>query len=410
MEIIYIGKFYPQNLLKTLRCDSRNKAGGMSNHNFEMSLINGLCNHKDISLHCMTIPGVYSFPYNNKKLYTRAESYDYNSTHIDSVGFCNLPFVKGLWSTISLAVKIIKRAFKSNECSIDIILNTPDYNLLWAVRIAKVLSVKKITYTVIIPDIPSMLVSMNKPHPLKEFILKSINRSSMKMTSKSNGLVLLADSMMDFISNKSIPYIVMEGIVDVETMHLNNDKSKSSKEIILYTGTLLKIFGVRNLVQAFQNIDNKNIELWICGAGDSQDYIEQAAQSDSRIKFYGLVDSKEALQLQQKATILVNPRTSDGEYTKYSFPSKTVEYLLAGKSVIINKLQGIPEDYYNYVYTPVDESINALSKCIQDVINADANERQRRADEGKFYVITQKNSKYQTARVLDLIKKYSLYI
>lgn len=406
MEILYIGKFYPNTLLKTLKEDSRNKAGGMSNHNFEMSVVNGLCHYKDISLHCLTVPEVYSYPYNNKRFYTRSESYDYKSTHIDSVGFCNLPIIKGIWSTIALAIRILKKVYKSKEKRIDIILNTPDYNLLSAVRIAKIFSIKRITYTVIIPDIPSMLVSMNKPHPLKELILKFINSSSMRMTSRSDGLVLLTDSMMDFVSNKAIPYIVMEGIVDVETMDFKNDNIECDKEIILYTGTLLKIFGVRNLVQAFQNIDDDKVELWICGAGDSKEYIEQEAVKDRRIKFYGLVDSRVALQLQQKATILVNPRTSDGDYTKYSFPSKTMEYLLAGKSVIINRLQGIPEEYYEYVYTPDDESVEALSNCIKDVINADINERKRRADAGRAYVITKKNSKCQTSRILDLIKKY----
>ena len=406
MEILYIGKFYPQNILKTLKEDSRNKAGGMSNHNFEMSIVNGLCHHKDILLQCLTIPEVYSFPYNNKKFYTKAESYEYNSTHIDSVGFCNLPIVKGFWSTISLAVKILRKVRRSKEHRIDIIVNTPDYNLLSAVRIAKALSVKKVTYTVVIPDIPSMLVSMNKPHPLKELILKYINSSSMKMTSRSNGLVLLTECMMDFVSNKAMPHIVMEGIVDVETMAFNDEKTEFNKEVILYTGTLLKIFGVRNLVQAFQRIDNDRIELWICGAGDSKEYIEQAASEDRRIKFYGLVDSQKALQLQQLATILVNPRTSEGEYTKYSFPSKTMEYLLAGKSVIINRLQGIPEEYYNYVYTPADESVDALSACITDVINADICDRKRRANGGRGYVITKKNSKCQTSRIIDLIRKY----
>ena len=79
-----------------------------------------------------------------------------------------------------------------------------------------------------------------------------------------------------------------------------------------------------NLVQAFENVKGNNIELWICGSGDSEAAIREAASRDSRIKFFGLVDSQTALKMQRQATILVNPRTSEGEYTKYSFPSKTI--------------------------------------------------------------------------------------
>ena len=60
---LYIGRFYPRHLINTLREDSRGKAGGMSNHNFEMSIINGLCQHKGLDLHCISLPAVYSFPY-----------------------------------------------------------------------------------------------------------------------------------------------------------------------------------------------------------------------------------------------------------------------------------------------------------------------------------------------------------
>ena len=406
MDVLYVGKFYPDKLIKSLKEDSRNKAGGMSNHNFEMSIINGLCQQKDIVLHCFTLPEVYSFPYNNKRFYTTAESYDYKSAYIHSVGFCNLPIVKEGWSIISLAFQIVKQIYACKSRNVAIIVNTPDCKLLNAVRIAKYLTSKKITQTVIIPDIPSMLISMNKPNPIKGAILKMINERAMKMTSVSDGLVLLTESMMDFVEDKSVPHILMEGIVDVQSMDVNQGYCISDKEVILYTGTLLRIFGIMNLVEAFQKIKNRNIELWICGTGDSKDQIEQAAKYDNRIKYLGLVDSKTALNLQRQATILVNPRTSEGEYTKYSFPSKTMEYLLAAKTVIINRLEGIPEEYYQFVYTPVDESVDALKDCIEAVLDASKEERTQKADAGRRFVIDKKNSRSQTSRILNMIKKY----
>ena len=83
-----------------------------------------------------------------------------------------------------------------------------------------------------------------------------------------------------------------------------------------------------------------------------------------------------------------------------------MEYLLAGKSVIINRLDGIPEDYYDYVYTPKDESIDALRDCIIDVIHTDINERKKKSDSGRNFVITQKNSKIQISRIMELLNEY----
>lgn len=402
MNILFLGKFYPQTLITNLATDSKGKAG-MSNHNFEMSLINGLCQQKDISLKCMTVPSAYSFPYNNRCFFTRGESYQYKNTHIHSVGFCNLPVIKELWSTIALIFALIKVFSKYEGNKVDVIINTPNNGLLNALRLAKIFTRKKITQTVIIPDIPAMVTSMDKQHKIKGLVLKHRNTRSMKMTSNSNGLVLLTEAMMDFV-DKPVPYIVMEGIVDVESM--DGESESPTKEVILYTGTLRKIFGVMNLVQAFQKINDKDVELWICGSGDSEVAIKETANRDSRIKFFGLVDSQTALKMQRQATILVNPRTSEGEYTKYSFPSKTMEYLLSGKSVIINRLPGIPEEYYQYVYTPKDESVDAMAECISCVLADDRDSRNVKAQSGRNFIVSQKNSRIQIKRILEMITNY----
>lgn len=404
MNILFLGKFFPERLLiEILKC--KDKKIGFSNHNFEMSVINGLCKQENVNLKCITLPAVFSFPYNNHKFFTRAEHYKYENSEINSAGFCNLVLLKEIWSTLSCARQILKCAKTFDDKTIHVIINTPDKRLFDAIKIAERFSSKKFSRTVIIPDIPSMVTGMDTQNLIKRILLKYRNNSVMKVSSESDGLVLLTEAMMDFIS-KPVRHIVMEGIVDTETMDMQSIARTEGKKIILYTGTLRKIFGVTNLVEAFSLIPDPDIELWICGTGDSQKIIEDAAQKDSRIKFWGLVDSKKALAMQHQATVLVNPRTSEGAFTKYSFPSKTMEYLLAGRSVVINKLPGIPDEYYNYVYTPRDESITALAECISHVLYMPDELREKRAEEGRKFILKKKNSKIQTAHILDMIKSY----
>lgn len=40
-----------------------------------------------------------------------------------------------------------------------------------------------------------------------------------------------------------------------------------------------------NLVEAFKMVKDRDVELWICGSGDSKEAINEAARIDSRIKF-----------------------------------------------------------------------------------------------------------------------------
>ena len=406
MNVLYVGKFFPEKLLKTIKNDSRGKVG-MSNHNFEMSILNGLAKQEDACVKCVIAPGVYSFPHNNRRIFTHAEHYEHNGVDVHSVSFCNLLVLNRIWLTISLICALVRcvKSFPRGE-RVNIVLNTPSYFYLLSVKIARAFVRRKTTLTIVIPDIPSMVTAMDRQNLFKKFFIGYMDRASMQMTSHADGLVLLTEAMMDFIS-RPLPHIVMEGIVDVETMSSDsNNLPLSSNKAILYTGTLRRIFGVMNLVNAFTRIKDKDAELWICGSGDSEDAIKEAASRDSRIKFYGLVDSRKALELQRQATILVNPRTSQGKYTKYSFPSKTMEYLLAGRSAVINRLPGIPEEYYDYVFTPVDESIVALSNTMSEVMRMPVREREARAEAGRCFIMTNKNSRVQVQRIFRLIQSY----
>lgn len=399
-----MGKFFPNGLQLSVLNDSFQKIG-FSNHNFEMSIINGLCLQEGIELRCISIPGVFSFPHNNKRIFTRAEEYEYKNTRIYSTGFCNMVGIKEINATMN-CVKTFERVLKTlPQGDVHVIINTPDIRLLDVMSIVKKRNSRRFTQTVIIPDIPSLVTSMDKQNIIKKIILNHRDKVAIKRTEQCNGIVVLTEEMMDFFQ-KPIKHIVMEGIIDILSMDFQNKETNNVKEIILYTGTLRKIFGIMNLISAFKKIPNKDVELWICGSGDSKEAIEAAAIADSRIKFFGLVSSKTALEMQHKATILVNPRTSEGEYTKYSFPSKTMEYLLAAKSVVINRLPGIPEEYYNFVYTPDNESVESFTKCLQDVLNSDREMRKKRAEAGRQFIVKQKNSKVQIGRIIELIKTY----
>ena len=51
----------------------------------------------------------------------------------------------------------------------------------------------------------------------------------------------------------------------------NERSSHSTIEMCIrdrYTGTLRKIFGIMNLVEAFKMVKDRDVELWICGSGD----------------------------------------------------------------------------------------------------------------------------------------------
>lgn len=401
-SILFIGNFYSPKMLETIKEDSKGSVA-FAAHNYEMSLLRGFMSYENLNVTSIVVPAIYSYPKYHKHWYIQRDNYTIERIPVKSIGFINLPVFKDIWRIVSLFIMLFKYVWKQKEKNIKVFVCSPNIYILLPLFAVKSLFHKKIDITLLIMDIPQIVNDMDNVKGLRRKILSAINKSTMKKAAKCDNLVLMTEQMMDYI-NKDVPHIIVEGIVDVDSMSTNyHPLVKMDKEIILYTGTLRAIFGVRNLVDAFEMANLKNTELWICGSGDSKEYIEERAKLNTNIKFFGLVDSKVALDLQAQATILVNPRTSEGRFTKYSFPSKTTEYLLAGKSAIINKLPGIPKEYYQYVYTPSDESVTALAKVMKDVVEAPFDVRREKAQAGRDFIINQKNSHVQAGRVLDLM-------
>ena len=221
---------------------------------------------------------------------------------------------------------------------------------------------------------------------------------------KIDYFVVLTKFMAEKMQIDREKFVVIEGIASS-----NNDYTystpivKNSIKSFLYTGTLARRYGITDLVDAFSKIDDATIELWICGDGDGKDYVLTATRRDSRIKYFGQIERNEVLDLQAKATALVNPRTPEGEFTKYSFPSKVIEYMASGRPVIMHKLPGIPEEYEFYYIAPKGIDVDALSKCIKLVAEMDDDQLSNIGQEARNFILREKNPLKQAKKILNLV-------
>ena len=91
------------------------------------------------------------------------------------------------------------------------------------------------------------------------------------------------------------------------------------------------------------------------------------------------------------ATLLINPRFSNEEYTKYSFPSKNMEYMASGTPILTTKLPGMPKEYYEYIYLFEEESIEGMKnkmsmKAIEKISKTAINKNDIKWNFTKFLV------------------------
>ena len=116
----------------------------------------------------------------------------------------------------------------------------------------------------------------------------------------------------------------------------------------MYAGGVYEKYGLKTLVDAFIKLKRKDIDLYIFGEGSFVNEIIKLSKHHNNIYYKGCVSTEEIVKYEKKALLLVNPRPVNEEFSKYSFPSKTIEYMLSGTPVISTKLPGIPEEYFDY--------------------------------------------------------------
>lgn len=228
---------------------------------------------------------------------------------------------------------------------------------------------------------------------------KKINE---KMQTKYDGYILITEEMNKIVNPKNKPHIVIEGLVDIRESAENNEVQKSSPRVIMYAGGLYERYGVKTLIEAFGNIQNNNVKLDLYGDGDLVPYIQSI--ENKKIDFHGVVTNDKIVEAEKKATLLVNPRFTSEEYTKYSFPSKNMEYMVSGTPVLTTKLPGMPEEYYNYVYLIEDETQRGMQKCLETLLGLNEDKLDKKGKKAREFVLSQKNNVNQTNKIISFLE------
>jgi len=115
----------------------------------------------------------------------------------------------------------------------------------------------------------------------------------------------------------------------------------------------------------------------------------------------GLASNEVVVEHQKRSSLLVNPRKKQ-EFTKYSFPSKVLEYMSSGTPMLAYRLDGIPTEYDPFYYQ-IREDSDGLKKSLEFVISLPENIRLDLGKKAREYVFAYKNPKKQCKKVVELL-------
>lgn len=380
------------------------KGQGRSNNitYIQQALLDGINKINDEKAWIINTPLVPLFPRGYKKPIVRSSMQENGVNH----GFINL---RGLYSSsLYLGSKkhLKKWAKKQTEKEKVFIAYSLTSYTLKAINLIKSID-KSIKTIIIVPDLPQYTFRETKNFlsRLKNSISKRIVNNHLNRFSKNvDGWLLFSKKMIEELPNCN-KYMVFEGLStdsfeNVDSKRVTNSEDKE----IVYVGGLHKNYGVALLLEAMSFLP-REYKLLLAGRGDLEERIKKLANEDDRIKYLGAITREEVIAIEKGANVLVNPRTNCGIFTRYSFPSKNMEYLSSGVPCVCFKLEGVPDEYDKYFNYCPEETGRSLAETIKQICDNQDEFYVNKAREGREFVNRQKNKVTWAENILDFIKK-----
>lgn len=389
-KYLFVSKLYPDTLLPIFQ--NATKTGlDFAAHNLSKAICTGFRDN-GIEVDVLNTPQLGSWPFFHRTPFVRG----YKEKHLESVSFLNAIYFKRNILQRKIEKKVLTWCGK-NSGPKRILLYNFNY-----IDVAK--SIKKrykdVKICLLVTDLPEYMLTDSN---LFTSIIKMTNSYQKDKYadrySAIDGLVLLAEPMKERLPVKGKPWIQIEGIYNND--NVVPDMLKAQKKTILYTGNLGKRYGICKLMEAFSQIHDDNYELQICGDGDGLEEVKKFVEQDHRIKYLGVIPRLEVQKLQKAATVLVNPRNCNDEYTIYSFPSKTMEYLASGTPTVMSHLKCIPKEYDKYICYTDGDSVDSLAATLKQVCDMPVELRNAIGKAAAEFIVNTKTPKPQVKKIVD---------
>ena len=211
--------------------------------------------------------------------------------------------------------------------------------------------------------------------------------------------------MNERVNPKRKPHIVMEALCDLSMAEQQvKNEEKASPRTVIYAGGIHERYGLKMLAEAFVKADIPDARLVYYGSGPYVEEFRKLCAEHPNLEYRGVAPNEEIVAEELKATLLVNPRPTTGEFTIYSFPSKNMEYMASGTPLLTTKLPGMPQEYHQYVYLFEEESILGYADTLRKVLSQPADILYEKGVLAKRFVLQKKNYVAQAQRVIELLE------
>lgn len=349
MNVVFVGSLLPPSLLREY------PAASVAGNNYQFGLVEQLCLSHNVQ--ALTIPPIRSAKLSRvafllfaRSLISVPRSVRVSATlSVDLLPFVNVfvvkPFSIALVTLGSVLRALLRTSRDAQQCVV--VYNSISYIYAPALLAARI---TRTPLCAIIADVPL------KSHR-RQILRRLENYAELRLARSGEMLVALTQGLAADFANAR-PTIVIDGAVSLHPGHElpGNETNvaeagRTSTLDVVFTGSLNEASGIELVLSAFELVADRRIHLHIYGAGPQLDAVRNHRLFGHTIFYNGVVSNQAVRTIQTKATLLVSPRVPDGFLTRYTFPSKVLEYLSSGSPVLSNALECFGDDLLSLLNT-----------------------------------------------------------
>lgn len=264
----------------------------------------------------------------------------------------NIPFIKQIIDIFQILTCFFK--YKKNSI---FIVDSMCYTGCLVIRFLKKLSNSK--FICINTDLPFKYANSSS----KGASASSLDRVLYKSIKSFDAFINITENIeKELVTNK--PVLIINGFLDIDNNIYNESFTKHNPFHFAYAGAISRANGIDRLINAFKELPD--YELYLFGIVMEKEILDDITKN---IHYVGNIYNEDLNKHMKEMDCLINPRPSNLEYTLYSFPSKTFDYIRFNKPILTTKLKCYSYDLLRNVYILNEESAERMRGSIKKVAN-----------------------------------------
>ena len=190
---------------------------------------------------------------------------------------------------------------------------------------------------------------------------------------------------------------------------LGEENAGKKERIVVYSGKYNEKYGGLDvLFDILKNVKIPDCKFCLTGK-DAKGMLMKYLRKEKRAQYLGFLSDAALHDIQQKASVFINPRPPEISDNKMAFPSKLLNYISYGKPIVSTWTEGLAPEYKELLWC-ADSEENYVEQCaflIDHALNAPKAERKLIYNKQKAWVESGHTWNMQCERLVNWLKQIS---